>query len=64
MEWMISVSWGAAMMYVDLSRSAIRNAPSYDPHRATTPQYERSVIDYYGHPKHRDVDIRWMEHPS
>jgi PRC-barrel domain len=60
-EWITWVSWGAATVYVNLARSVIRNAPTYDPHHPITPRDESALVEYYGRPKRRDTDVRWVQ---
>ena len=63
-EWITWVSWGAATVYVNLARSVIRNAPTYEPDSPLTRDYESSVVDHYRHPKQRETDVRWVERAS
>ena len=64
MDWVTWVSWGAAALYVNLSRSVIGNAPEYDPHRPLNGDDEKLLIEYYGRPKEPATAVRWIGRAS
>ncbi|MBN2025702.1 MAG: PRC-barrel domain-containing protein [Actinobacteria bacterium] len=50
--WVDNVSWSNRMVYVDLLREVIENAPEYDPAAPVNREYEIRLYDYYGRPRY------------
>lgn len=50
-RWIDQVSWDDSMVYVNLSREMIKNAPEYRPD-ALNREYEEKLYDYYDRPKY------------
>jgi hypothetical protein len=49
-QWIEAVSWSDARVSVDLTRHAIKNAPSYDSAARFDREQERAMYDHYGRP--------------
>jgi hypothetical protein len=57
-QWIHEVSWDHSCVYVDLTRSAIKSSPAYDPNQPVTPDYAGQLHDHYERPRHGDADRR------
>ncbi len=49
-HWAQKVSWSDSMVYLDLTRDAIKNSPAWNPDALVNRQYEERLYDYYGRP--------------
>jgi hypothetical protein len=49
-QWVTSVDWGEAKVYVDLTTDQIKDSPEYDPSTPVNRGYEITLYDYYGRP--------------
>ncbi len=49
-RWINRVSWAESMVYVDMTRDAIKNSPEFDRNKPVTLDYEGKLCDYYGRP--------------
>ncbi len=47
-HWASRVRWEDRKVFVNLSRTAIKNSPAWDPAEATARDYEASLHEYYG----------------
>ena len=47
-QWIKSVSWEEAKVFVDLSRETVRESPVFDPATPISTDYEGWLFDYYG----------------
>ncbi len=56
-KWITDISWTEQLVYVDLSRDAVRHSPEYASEEPVNREYEIRLYDYYGRPKywHRRV---------
>ncbi len=56
-RWISDISWTEQLVYVDLSRDAVKHSPEYSPAEPVNREYETRLYDYYGRPKywHRHV---------
>jgi hypothetical protein len=48
LEWIERVSFDGGQVFVNLPRSAIKNAPGYDPASPLSRAYEQQLHDHYG----------------
>jgi len=53
-EWIKRVSWPDSRVYVDLTKSAIKESPAYDPNRPLERDYEGRLFGYYKRPNYWD----------
>ena len=49
-QWIAAVGWDEARVHVDLTRTAIKGSPAYDPTRQVTPDYAGQLHQHYGRP--------------
>lgn len=49
-EWVKEISWGAAEIFVDVSRKTVADSPEFDPTAPVNREYEVQLYDYYGRP--------------
>lgn len=49
-QWASRISWSESMVYVDLSRQAIKKSPEWNASAAVNREYETRLYDYYGRP--------------
>lgn len=52
--WIRDVSWNKSSVAVDLTRTAIKNSPPYEPGQPLTPETAGLLHDYYGYPRYSD----------
>lgn len=53
--WIVDISWLDATVSVEMSRQAIKDAPTYAPQDAMpSPEQERRLFEYYGRRDHRN----------
>ena len=48
--WTQKISWSESMVYVNLTKGAIKNSPEWNPEDLVNRQYEERLYDYYGRP--------------
>jgi hypothetical protein len=48
--WIKGVHWTERRVFVDLARAAVARAPSFDPHRGISHEYEAQLFKHYGNP--------------
>ncbi|MDQ6679852.1 MAG: PRC-barrel domain-containing protein [Pseudomonadota bacterium] len=53
--WIADISWLDATVSVDLTRQAVRDAPTYDPEDLPSPEQEHSLFHHYGRRDHRQA---------
>ena len=46
--WIADISWLDATVSVDLTRQAVKDAPTYDGKALPSPEHERALFDHYG----------------
>jgi hypothetical protein len=49
-EWFTRFDWRESKAYTDLSKTTIKDAPTYDPSQPVNRDYEGKLYDYYGRP--------------
>jgi hypothetical protein len=49
-QWIHEVGWDEAKVFVDLTRTAIKSSPAYDPTQQVTPDYAGQLHEHYGRP--------------
>jgi len=49
-HWAHDISWAKSMVYMNLTRDAIKNSPTWDPEALVNREYEERLYDYYGRP--------------
>jgi len=49
-RWAQEISWEKHMVYIDLSREAIRNSPTWSPEALVEREYEERLYNHYGRP--------------
>jgi len=52
-HWAERVSWEERMIYVDVTRQAIKNSPEWNAADGINREYEERLYDYYGRPVYR-----------
>ncbi|MEO5558355.1 MAG: PRC-barrel domain-containing protein [Dokdonella sp.] len=50
--WIADISWLDATVSVDLTRQAVKDAPTYDAKALPSPEQERGLFEHYGHSDH------------
>ncbi|MEO8802299.1 MAG: PRC-barrel domain-containing protein [Rudaea sp.] len=53
--WIDDISWLDATVSVDLTRQAVKDAPTYDAQALPSPEQEQRLFDHYGRPDHGNV---------
>ena len=56
--WITDIDWLDATVSVDLTRQAVKDAPSFDPKALPSPEQERRLFEHYGRPDHGNVVAR------
>lgn len=54
--WTQKISWSESMVYVNLTKEAIKNSPQWNPEDLVNRQYEERLYDYYGRPAYWSRD--------
>lgn len=49
-HWAHKISWSMSMVYIDLTRDAIKSSPAWSPAEPVNREYEERLYDYYGRP--------------
>jgi len=49
-QWAHDISWAKSMVYMNLTKDAIKNSPTWDPEALVNREYEERLYDYYGRP--------------
>lgn len=49
-QWAQSISWAKSMVYMNLTKDAIRNSPEWNPEALLNREYEERLYSYYGRP--------------
>lgn len=49
-EWILTISWGQGLVYIELTKDSIEKSPEYDPSQPVNREYEIRLYDYYGRP--------------
>ncbi len=49
-QWAQSISWAKSMVYVNLTKDAIKSSPEWNPEALLNREYEERLYDYYGRP--------------
>jgi sporulation protein YlmC with PRC-barrel domain len=63
-EWVREIDWSESKVVVDVTRDAVRNAPSYDPSVSIDREWERGLHRYYGRPGYWErADDAWRLWP-
>ncbi|MBL9207297.1 MAG: PRC-barrel domain-containing protein [Opitutaceae bacterium] len=52
--WIRDVSWDKSSVAIDLTRTAIKNSPPYEPGQTLTPESAGLLHDHYGFPRYPD----------
>ncbi len=55
--WITDISWLDATVSVDLTRQAVKEAPTYDGKALPDREQERSLFDHYGRPNRDDASV-------
>ena len=50
-HWIKNVAWETSEVFVDLSETAVRNSPEFDPSKPVSEDYESVLYDHYGRPR-------------
>jgi len=53
-HWASRISWQERMVYIDLSRQAIKDSPEWNVEAGVNREYETHLYDYYGRPVYWD----------
>jgi hypothetical protein len=54
--WTTDLNWPERRIHVDLTRSAIKSSPPYDPEKTLTMEAAGELHDYYGRPRWSDAE--------
>lgn len=54
--WIEAVKWADAKVHTQLTRTAIKSSPAYDPHLPVTRDYEVELFAHYGQTQYWDVE--------
>jgi hypothetical protein len=55
--WITDISWLDATVSIDLTRQAVKDAPTYDGNAPLDREQERSLFDHYGRPNRDDASV-------
>jgi hypothetical protein len=53
--WIVSIDWLNATLSVDLTKQAMRDAPTYDERALPTPEQESGLFEHYGRTDHKKL---------
>jgi hypothetical protein len=54
-HWATQISWAKNLVYVDMTRQAIKDSPEWSPETGVNRAYEARLYDYYGRPVYWDA---------
>ena len=54
-DWIDHIKWSDKIVFIDMTKERIDEAPEYDPREPVNREYETRVYDYYGRPKYWEL---------
>ena len=63
-QWATKISWSEQMVYVDMSRQAIKDSPEWSADAGVNREYETRLYDYHGRPVYWDLGVRPSREPA